>query len=75
MANEKEITPLTGMDTDVLPEGDFSLEEILAEYGGGLERQLFQAPRTPETEPRKPRAPKRPAEEPEAPRVDQCSLL
>ena len=43
-------------------------------YQKTLDRQLFQAPRTPESEPRKPRSAKR-AEEPEAPRLDQCSLL
>ena len=43
-------------------------------YQKTLDRQLFQAPRTPESEPRKSRSAKR-AEEPEAPRLDQCSLL
>ena len=43
-------------------------------YQKTLDRQLFQAPRTPGNEPRKPRSAKR-AEEPEAPRLDQCSLL
>lgn len=67
MANEKEITPLTGMDTDVLPEGDFSLEEILAEYGGGLERQLFQeAEDTPAEKTGEPLLEESPAETPPA---------
>ena len=44
-------------------------------YQKTLERQLFQAPKTPESESRRGRAPKRAPEEPEAPRLDQCSLL
>ena len=28
--------------TDVVPEGDFSLEEILAEYGGGRRRHILE---------------------------------
>lgn len=44
-------------------------------YQKSLERQLFQAPKTPEAESRKPRTSKRTAAEPEAPRLNQCSLL
>ncbi|WP_312158994.1 hypothetical protein [Oscillibacter sp.] len=39
--------------TDVIPEGDFSLEEILAEYGGGRRRHILdeaEALATPELE-------------------------
>ena len=44
-------------------------------YQKSLERQLFLAPKTPETESRKPHTSKRTAAEPEAPRLNQCSLL
>lgn len=44
-------------------------------YQKTLERPLYQAPRTPDSDPRKPRAPKKAPQEPEAPRLDQCSLL
>ena len=42
-------------------------------YQKTLERQLFQAPRTPESEPRRGHSTKHAAEE--APRLNQCSLL
>ena len=35
----KEYEPLASQ-TDIQPEGDYSLEEILAEYGGGREKLL-----------------------------------
>ena len=52
MADNRDIIPLTDIDTDVpAAEETFSLEEILAEYGGGLERQLFQNTEDPLPEP------------------------
>ena len=36
---KKEYEPLTSQ-TDIPPEGEYSLEEILAEYGGGREKLL-----------------------------------
>ena len=36
---KKEYEPLNSQ-TDVPPEGEYSLEEILAEYGGGREKLL-----------------------------------
>lgn len=44
-------------------------------YQKTLDRQLFQAPKTPESGTRRNRSPKRSAEDNEAPRLDQCSLL
>ena len=38
---KKEYEPLTSQ-TDIPPEGEYSLEEILAEYGGSLEEVLLR---------------------------------
>ncbi len=72
MANEKERSLFPAPDSGVPPEGDFSLEEILAEYGGGLERQLFQDAEDLPDELADEPAEELPAEEPpaEAPRVE-----
>ncbi len=66
--DEKQPYDLLAGGTDVTPEGEFSLEEILAEYGGGRQKLLRDVEQAAGGEPAVSAEPEKPAERPS--RVD-----
>ena len=64
------MTPKDNNPNAPAPEEDYSLEEILAEYGGSLEHHLLRDAEAPAKPPAPPEEPA-PAKEPEAPPVPE----